>query len=70
MKDSYGLKIGLGLLVVIILAVLEMMFGLISGTSGMIPIELDPTVKLVAVAGVMTVFMLVVFLYIKKQYMK
>lgn len=69
-KGIYTMKIGLGLLGVIVLVVLEMMFGLISGTSGLIPLGLDPTIQLLAVMGILTVFMLTVFLYIKKSYMK
>lgn len=70
MKESYMMKIGLGLLGVIFLVVLEMMFGIVSGTSGLIPLGLDPAIQLLAVMGILTIFMLMVFLYIKKSYMK
>ena len=70
MKDSYGLKIGLGLFAVIILIILEVVFGLITGVNAMIPLGMDPIVQLLSVMGILTVFMLVVFLYVKKTYMK
>lgn len=68
--SDYGMKIGLGIFAVIILIILEMFFGFISGVSGLIPLGLDPTVQLLAVMGIMTVFALIIFVYAKKEYMK
>ncbi len=71
-KNDYGLKIGLGLMAVIVLVVLEVIFGFISGASGLIPLGdyLDPTTQLLAVMGILTIFVFTVFYYIKKSYMK
>ena len=68
--ESYGMKVGLGLFAVIILVILEMFFGFISGVSGLIPLGIDPTVQLLAVMGIMTVVVFTIFYYIKKSYMR
>ena len=69
-KDSYVMKFGIGFLAVIFLVILQVVFGAITGINALIPLGFDPAIQLLGVMGMLTVFMTLVFLYVKKAYIK
>jgi hypothetical protein len=70
MKDSYLMKFGVGLVAVLFLVILEVIFGVITGANALIPLGFDPAIQVLGVMGMLTVFMTLVFLYVKKTYIK